>query len=132
MNELIAESRVSQVPPAGTVVEFIFRGTHDRTHGREMSQFVEEIVAKSRPSAIVFNLLDYLYEFGDDVSVLFTAAIDRNTRRLRPVYIAATGMTYQSLQSLFQAGHITEAFEIQFVDSVEEAMRRLRAVAQLP
>lgn len=62
--------------------------------------------------------------------MLFTAAIDRNTRKLRPVYIAATGMTYQSLQSLFKAGHITEAFEIQFVDSVEEAMRHLEELAR--
>ncbi len=90
-----------------------------------MHRYVEEAISKNHPSAIVFNLLDYQYVFGNDVTTLFTAAYDRNAKKLRPVYIAATGTTYKSLRNLFNSGRIQEAFRVEFVDSIEDAVRRL-------
>lgn len=132
MSYLVAESQVLQISPLGTVVEISFRGTHEWTHGNEMHRYVEKVVSERRPAAIVFNLLDYRYVFGNDVTALFTAAYDQDAKKLRPVYIAATGTTYTSLYNLFETGRIQESLGIEFVDSVEEAVQRLGAVGDDP
>jgi len=125
MSHLIAESRVFQLPRLGTVVEISFRGTHEWTHGSEMHLYVEKMISENRPAAIVFNLLDYRYVFGNDVTALFTAAYDPEAKKIRPVYIAATGTTYTSLCNLFKTSKIQQAFGTEFVESVEDALQRL-------
>jgi hypothetical protein len=87
--------------------------------------YVEEVISKNRPAAIVFNLLDYQYVFGNDVTALFTAAYDRDTKKPRPVYIAATGTTHRSLRNLFNGARIQQVFRVEFVDNTEDAVQRL-------
>jgi len=125
MSHLIAESRVFQISRLGTVVEISFRGTHEWTHAREMHCYVEKMVSENRPAAIVFNLLDHRYVFGNDVTAFFTAAYDREAEKIRPVYIAANGTTYTSLYNLFKTSRIQEAFGTEFVESAEDALQRL-------
>ena len=90
-----------------------------------MHRYVERMISENRPAAIVFNLLDYRYVFGNDVTALFTAAYDREAKKIRPVYIAATGTTYTSLCNLFKTSKIQQAFGTEFVESVEDALQRL-------
>jgi hypothetical protein len=89
-----------------------------------MHRYIEEVLAKCHASAIVFNLLDYEYEFGNDVAPLFGTALDRDAKNPRPVYIAATGTTYTSLCDLYTAGRLEEVFRIEFVASVQDALQR--------
>jgi hypothetical protein len=125
VSHLVAESRVFQILRLGTVVEIRFRGTHEWTHGNEMHRYVEKIVSENGPAAIVFNLLDYRYVFGNDVAAFVTAAYDREAKRICPVHIAAAGTTYTSLLNLFKISRIQQAFSIEFVESVEAAVQRL-------
>ncbi len=126
MSELICESRILEAFPAGDILEIAFRGIHEWTHGREMSRFIKQTIGDSSPAAVVINLLDYEYRFGDDVSGLFEAFIDRKRNVLRPSCIAATGLTHESMYPFFARSRIFEAFQVQFVSSVEEALERLR------
>jgi hypothetical protein len=128
LSQLLAESRVLNISPLGTVAEISFQGTHEWTHGREMQRYLDNVMAEIRPAAIIFNLLDYRYACGNDVTTLFVAAYDHEAKKLRPVYIAATGETYTSLLNLFKQGKIQEAFDVKFVDSVEEAVERLQQI----
>lgn len=132
MSYLVAESRVFQIPRLGAVVEISFRGTHEWTHGSEMHRYVEKMISENRPAAIVFNLLDYRYVFGNDVIALFTAAYDREAKKIRPVYIAANGTTCTSLHNLFKTARIQEAFRTEFVHSVEDGVQRLAAGSDDP
>jgi len=95
-----------------------------------MHCYVEQIVAENQPAVIVFNLLGYQYVWGNDVTVLFTAAYDHDTKRSRPVYIVATGKTYTSLHDFFKMSHILEAVPIEFLHSTEEVVQRLHTSSQ--
>jgi hypothetical protein len=125
-NQLLTESRVFDISPLGIVAEISFQGIHDWTHGNEMARHIQRIASENRPAAIIFNLINYQYVFGNDVMPLFVAALDQEAKKPRPVYIVATGRTHKSLYNLFkQTGALQKAIDVQFVESVEEAIRRL-------
>lgn len=113
----------------GDILEVVFRGTHEWTHGSAMQRCVEEAIAVKAIAAILFNLLEYRYVAGNDVTVLYTSALDRTTPALRihPVCIAATGTTHESLYGWFKSAKIVDACQVDFTDSVEAGLRRLRA-----
>jgi len=127
MSELGCESRILGPSSQGKILEIAFRGTHELRHGWEMDHYIRKKLADHRPAAIVFNLLDYQYVFGNDVTGLFTASIDRDAKgfQMRPVCIVATGTTYTSLYNLFKSAKIIDALGIEFVSTVESALQRL-------
>lgn len=129
MSELLAKTRVVDTVAQGDILEVVFRGTHDWTHGHAMQRCVEEALAVKAIAAILFNLLEYQYVAGNDVTVLYTAALDRTTPtlRIRPVCIAATGTTHDSLYGWFKSGKIIDGCQVDFADTVATGLRRLRA-----
>src|SRR3989442_4561963 len=128
MSELLTESRVVETVAQGDVLEVIFRGAHEWTHGHEMERRLQDGLAGRTVAAILFNLLEYEYVAGNDVTVLYTAALDRTgtTTRIRPVCIIATGRTRSSLCGWFAKGKIIEACRIEFADTVAMGLRRLK------
>jgi len=132
MGELVRGSRILGTSPKGKVLEITFRGTHEWTHGREMNEYIKENLAEHNPAAVVFNLLEYQYAFGDDVTGLFRASVDLlelktpDARNFRPVCIIARGTTYASLYDYFKSSRILDAFRIDFVSTLESALERLR------
>jgi len=130
MSELGCESRILAKSSQGKVLEITFYGTHECSHGGEMDRYIRERLAEHSPAAIIFNLLNYQYVFGNDVTGLFTASIDRDAKgfQIRPVCIVATGTTYTSLYSFFKSAKLIDALGIEFVSTVESALQWLREI----
>lgn len=128
MSELLAESKTIEIAAQGEVLELVFRGKHEWTHGCEMERHLQDALAGRTVAAILFNLLEYEYVFGNDVTALFTAAWDRTgvTTTIRPVCITATGITHSSLYELFKQGKLIEGFRIEFADTVATGLLKLR------
>jgi hypothetical protein len=130
MSELLAEARVLETVAQGVILEVIFRGSHEWTHGNAMQRCVDEALAvKGAIAGILFNLLEYRYVAGNDVTVLYIAALDRTTPvlRIRPVCIVATGKTRDSLYAWFTGAKIIHACKVDFADTVATGLKRLRA-----
>ena len=127
MTQLVSESRIFGTLPQGNILEISFRGTHECSHGGEMNRYIREKLEEHAPAAIVFNLLDYQYVWGNDVGVLFWASIvHRNPKEIRPVCILATGTTYTSLYNLSKDSKLIDVFKIEFASTEELALERLR------
>jgi hypothetical protein len=120
VSQLESYSRIVQ-SPEGVILEISFRGIHEWTHGAEMNRYMEAQVTEVEPVAVLFNLLDYEYVAGNDVTALFTASFYRWEKGfpVRPVCIAATGTTHRSLYQFFESTQVRDAFGIDFVPSVE-------------
>lgn len=129
MSRLSCDSRVIATP-AGNVLEITFRGIHEWSHGGEMDRYVEDKLTETRPAAVLFNLLDYEYVSGNDVTALFSASFDRDGKkgaRIRPVCIVATGTTHRSLYSFFEDTQLLDAFAIEFASSEAPGLQHLKA-----
>ncbi len=127
MGQLVSESEIIGTP-RGDVLEITFRGIHESGHGREMNRYIEAKLAETRPVGILFNLLDYEYVFGNDVTGLFTSSFDRSGKklRIRPICIVATGKTHRSLYESFKSSRLLDALRIEFTSGVEPGLQRLR------
>jgi hypothetical protein len=108
-------------------LEVSFNGAHEWVHGRQMATAVRDAIAAHSPTAaVVINLLGYNYQAGDDISGLFEAFIDHNRRAPRPACIVATGTTYASMRAFFASARLLDAFQLEFVTSLEDAVAWLR------
>jgi hypothetical protein len=116
MRTLECSSSILETNAAGPVLEVAFRGLHDWEHGRTMDAYIRERVDAELPAAIVINLLEYDYEFGNDLAGLFAAWL-HPSGRVRPVCIAAHGRTLRCLKSLFQGAGVILPFPVRFAES---------------
>ena len=53
MSQLVSESRILGTSPQGDVLEISFRGTHERSHGGKMNEYIHEKLKEHAPAAIV-------------------------------------------------------------------------------
>ena len=128
MGQLQCDWKVYDAVPQEQILEIIFCGVHEWTHGREMQRHVEKILAEHEAAGIVLNFLNYEYVFGNDVGAsVITAAYDLDSKKPRPACIVATGTTYQSLYQLFKIAKLIEALEIEFLHTVDSGLQRLRS-----
>src|SRR5262245_57345272 len=128
MSQLVSESRIVETVK-GDVLEITFHGIHQWTHENEMNRYIEGKIAETLPAAILFNLLDYEYAFGNDVTGLFTASFytTDGPRRIRPVCIVATRTTHKSLYKLFKSAHLLGVLDIGFAPSLEQGLQYVTA-----
>jgi hypothetical protein len=83
-----------------------------------MMQYIEEVLARERAGALVINLDQYSYEFGNDLFGVFViAGFDKITSRLRPVCVLAHGQTEVALKSLLAASNTADMFDITFASA---------------
>ena len=128
MGQLECDCKVHDAVPQEQILEIIFRGAHQSTHGREMPSYVKKMLAEHGAAGIVLNFLDYEYVFGNDVGAsVITAAYDLDTKKLRPACIIAMGVTYQSLYGLFKTAKLIAALEVEFLHTVDSGLQRLRS-----
>ena len=128
MGTLSCKMRVLEKLRDGQILEISFRGTHEWTHGQEMEGFLKTaLVENPEPVAVVFNLLDYRYVYGNDVSCFCTAAFDRTNKTIRPVAVVARGRTRDSLYNLYKSGKLLDVLGIEFVSTVNEGLELVRA-----
>ena len=130
MSTLECGSSIIETTAAGPVLEVAFRGLHDWEHGRKMDAYIRERVDAEMPAAIVINLLEYDYEFGNDLAGLFAASMYRRPPPLRPVCMAAQGRTLRCLKSLFRGSRLELVFEVSFAESRETAVADVRRQLQ--
>jgi len=129
VSKLLAESRIIETVARGGVLEVTFRGVHKSgTSGREMERLFQDAVAGKTVAAILFNLLEYDCVAGRDVYFLFTAPWSGTATetRIRPVCIVASSRTRSSLFGFCSDAHFLEVFPIEFADTVEMGLLRLR------
>jgi hypothetical protein len=78
----------------------------------KMCSAVQGIVQSEKPSAILFNLSQLHYEWGDSILSLAYACFDRGARTIIPGCLLAEGKTADALESLINLGstHLIELF----------------------
>ena len=113
-------SKVLSTSPEGSVIEFTFRGQHQRTHGSKIKEYIDSVLEKESVSGIVIDFLDYSYEFGNDLFALFMVGYERRSGVIRPVCVVARGLTQASLVSLLKASNAESACDVTFVATTAE------------
>ena len=126
MSQLECDSKVYGASPQGQILEIIFRGTHEWTHGREMLRYVEKMLAECPATGFIINLLDYEYVGGHLGAPLIAVAYDRDTKRVCPVCVVMTGATYTSLYRYLKITKLIDVLRVEFASTVESALQRLR------
>jgi hypothetical protein len=125
MGKLECSSAIREMTGSRALLEIVCRGVHEWEHGNQIADYIRERIDAERPVAIVLNLLEYDYEFGNDMVGLFFAWVHGAGEQIRPVCIAAQGRTRESLEALFRAsGELP--FEIVFASSPQAAVAGLR------
>ena len=82
-----------------------FAGEHHYSHGPEMASQLRSAVAAERPDGILVDLLQYDYEFGNDVCGVFTGGYHKESRTVVPTCIVAAGRTRACMEALYTAGN---------------------------
>jgi hypothetical protein len=112
-------------------LEVAFTGVHEHGVGPQVGKYVEETVHQTNPAAVVLNFLEFEYVFGNDIARIQWAFFSRSADKkhtLRPCAIVAKGQTAKSLLSLIQSGNLLRVFDIQFSESIAEAVEKLRSM----
>lgn len=123
MGTLRSDWRILEESPVGEILEVSFSGEHEWTHGQQMEQCLSSVLMECTEAvAFVFNLLEYRYVFGNDVTCFITAAYDRAQSRNRPVAVIATGVTRESLRNLYESGKLLTVFPIEFFSTVDDGL----------
>jgi hypothetical protein len=102
---LQGRSRIVLTDSGKRVLHVAFAGEHHYSHGPEMASHLRSAVGAERPDGILVDLLQYDYEFGNDVCGVFTAGYHKESRTLVPTCIVATGGTRACMEALYRAGN---------------------------
>lgn len=132
MNDLLIRSAMLEGAPQGEILHVSCHGVHDWTHGPRIGDYIQDALAGSPVAAVVIDLLEYEYVFGNDLAALFVAFYDKSSKTLRPSCIVATGKTRTAIEALFRAGHMLSVVDLTFVSTVEEALGDLRLKLATP
>jgi hypothetical protein len=94
----------------GLIVEVAFAGrladgSQGNSDANQMAAYVTRVVKNDRPTAVLFNLTNLHYEFGDAIGVLVLPLMV-NEESVIPACFVANGATAQALQWLFQKNMI--------------------------
>jgi hypothetical protein len=124
--EIESKAIVLESTDQGPILEILIRGTHKDGVGNHVAQAVRAAVDTHQPAAVVINLLEFEYRWGNDIGGIIAAFIDRTHKTLRPGGILAQGKTESALRSLFELG-VKDALEFEYFDSIDAALVYLRA-----
>ena len=78
------KTRILEGTDSGAILEVVLAGKHSSGSGHEIVRCVKEAVATSAPAAVVLNMLDFKYRFGDDIGGIVQVFYDSEGRHLRP------------------------------------------------
>jgi hypothetical protein len=115
----------------GAILEIAFKGIHDHNwpHGRKIISFVTEEILRIKPSAVLFNFLEYRYDFGNEIAdPIMAACFGREHHAPLPFAIVAQGITSRSLKSLFRFSKLETVFKYGFFEAVVDGWAFLRNV----
>ena len=115
-------SRIVSAGDGRRILHVAFSGKHHYSHGTQMVTQLEEAVASERPNGVLVDLLQYDYEFGNDVCGLFFAGRRKESPTIVPTCIVAVGKTRAGIESLYVAGNFKLERYLGFAVSVADAM----------
>lgn len=126
--DLVCGSRLLEETSEGAIWEISFRGTCVKPGSRadlcvsRMDDHIRQVLGKHEPSAILFNLADFLYQAGDAICFL-----NSGTRLDREMSCCvASGQTELSLRPLVDVNSNTLLRGWKLVNSVEAGVEVLR------
>jgi hypothetical protein len=99
-------------------------GSEGNEMARDMKDVVTAAVKKFHPSAVVFDLSELHYTWGNSISGIFWALL-QDTREFLPSCVVATEPTRRALMELIAASRTSILFKTKFTSGVEEALAHL-------
>lgn len=116
-------------PESGPIAVISFSGDYPpgsagNEMAREMKAVVTAAVNKFHPSAVVFDLSELNYRWGDAISGIFWALL-QDTREFLPSCVVATDPTHRGLMRLIAVSRAPILFKTKFASGVDEAVAHL-------
>jgi hypothetical protein len=95
-----------------------------------MDEYMRSIVRTTPAEAIIIDLLDYEYVYGNDVAALFMVGFDQQSRALLPVRVVAAGATRSGLESLLASSNFVSqgGLDVAVIPTMEEAQEAVIAM----
>ena len=115
----------------GRIVEISFSGTYPpgsfgNEHAARMMELAKGMIARDPPRAVLFNLRDLNYVWGDAICSLAWAIADSERRTFLPACVYAQGRTASALVALFEKGWLFEFAGMKLFRDRAEAESYLR------
>ena len=128
---VLCESRPLVNTERGLILEIIFAGhfgeaSRGNFDADEMKSFVTAVVENDRPIAILFNLTDLHYQFGDAIGGIVVPLILKRKSPITACFVA-NGETAQSLQWFFEKNMIFGVAGFKLFSDHEQGLAFLRA-----
>jgi hypothetical protein len=132
MHDLHSDSSVLSETAKGPIVGIAFRGTYPpgsagNPMAAVMRQYVEEGLALHQPAAILFDLTQLDYVWGDAVSRIALPILQQRqiAPATCPVCVVAAGKTAEALKPLFAPTFFFGIARAQLAGSIDEGLRIL-------
>lgn len=114
----------------GVILEITFaghlgEGSRDNLDANEMKAYVTAVVENDRPIAIVFNLTDLRYDFGDAIGGIAVPLILKRKSAI-PACFVANGETARALQWFFGKNMIFGVAGFKLFSDHEQGLAFLR------
>jgi hypothetical protein len=114
---------------AGSIVLISFSGDYPPgSEGNGMAQKMKEVVTaavkKYRPTAVVFDLSELHYRWGDAISGVFWALL-QDDQEMLPSCVIAADPTRKGLMRLITASRAPILFNTKFTADLDEALAHL-------
>lgn len=127
--EIRVSSSVCWETDQGRLLEICFEGTCPpgslgNEHARKMIDFARKMIEKEKPSAVLYNLRQLSYVWGDSIAGLARPLVDSEQKTILPACIYAEGGTAAALQGLLPA---LVFYEVELFQDRDAAIERLQA-----
>ncbi len=120
------EAGWKHVSPSTIVVQYV--GSYppgsegnDLAHG--MVEFLKKAIAEAKPEAVILDLTQLDYTWGDAICGLAMMLYDGN--RFRPAALIATGKTAEALKPLFEPLILFGIAGVKLVGTMDEAVEHV-------
>ena len=131
---MLAQSRFEIVDktPQGNIVHILFSGFYPsggrgNKHATEMSKYVQEVVNSEQPAAVLLDLRDLDYDFGDALGGIVLPTIEKETRKQIPSCVLAHKSQRRSLKWFFEPNVVWGLLGLKLFHTLSDAIEHLRS-----
>lgn len=126
---LSSQTRILEKTGAGSIILIAFSGDYPpgsagNETAQQMKTDVINAVAEFSPMAVVFDLSELKYVWGDAITGIFLA-LRRSSRDFLLSAVVARGETRKALMDLLSQSRLLSVFNIDFFDGLDQALRHL-------
>jgi len=129
--EISCDSRRLLETDRGLVVEVVFRGRYllgseGNPQAYQMKAFTSEVVSREHPIAVLFNMTDLRYQWGDAIGSIAFPLLNVGTNSFKPACVVAKGRTARALEWFFTDRAIFGIAGFKLFSDSEQALRFLK------